>query len=102
MTPQFLALLEQVRGLAARSPCRSHRVRSVQSKATKALHLSGLGLERVPARVWECTWLHRLDLGHNDITELPADIGNLINLQELWLNGAKAGLRHRSRGFGSC
>ena len=60
----------------------------LQAKSTKALHLSCMGFETVPASVWRLTDLVRLDLGHNDITELPSDIGNLTALQELWLNGA--------------
>ncbi len=46
-----------------------------------------MGFERVPASVWTLTDLTRLDLAHNDIAELPAEIGNLTALQELWLNG---------------
>lgn len=32
------------------------------------------------------TTLTRLDLGHNEIIELPPGIGKLVRLEELWLN----------------
>jgi Leucine-rich repeat (LRR) protein len=60
----------------------------VQAKSTRVLHLSYMGLERVPAQVWTLTDLIRLDLGHNDIRELHPDIGKLTALEELWLNSA--------------
>ncbi len=60
-----------------------------QAKATGALYLSHLGLSRIPVQVWALTDLVRLDLGHNDITELPSDIARLTKLEELWLNGKR-------------
>ena len=44
---------------------------------TNALQLPFLGLDRVPAEVFSLTSLVRLDLGHNNIAELPAAIGQL-------------------------
>ena len=61
-----------------------------QARGTGALYLSHMGLSRVPAQVFALTDLVRLDLGFNDLTELPPDIARLTNLEELWLNGACA------------
>jgi len=35
---------------------------------------------------FDVTTLARLDLGHNEILELPPGIGKLVRLEELWLN----------------
>ncbi len=52
-----------------------------QAKVTGALHLSHMGLSVVPSQVWALTELVRLDLGHNDITELSPDVGRLTKLE---------------------
>ncbi len=57
-TPRFQSLLEE-------------------AAATNALHLPFLGLDRVPSEVFKLTSLIRLDLGQNNISELPEAIGDL-------------------------
>lgn len=47
------------------------------AKASGLLHLSFLQLMSVPASVFDVASLVRLDLGHNELTALPAAIGNL-------------------------
>ncbi len=69
-----------------------------QAKLTGALYLSHMGLTKVPAQVFALTDLTRLDLGFNDLTELPADIARLTKLEELWLNGKCLVVRTTSPG----
>ena len=45
-------------------------------------------IEVIPEEFCNCTGLTSLDLQHNDITELPANIGNLRNLKRLGLRYA--------------
>ena len=59
-------------------------------RATGVLQLGSLGLMAVPAAALAPTLaplVRRLDLSHNDLRSLPAEIGALINLEELFLNG---------------
>ena len=44
---------------------------------------------RVPESVCEMTSLNSLDLSHNEIIDLPAQLGRLSNLWEFPLNGLK-------------
>lgn len=53
------------------------------------LILSNNQLTRVPESVCEMTSLNSLDLSHNDIIDLPAEMGNLSNLWEFPLAGLK-------------
>lgn len=48
-----------------------------EAQSTHVLHLSYLGLERVPKEVFAVEGLMRLDLGHNNIQELPEAVGQL-------------------------
>lgn len=58
------------------------------AKVDGALHLSFQGLCEVPAAVLTLAdSLKRLDLGHNELTSLPAELGALHGLEELLLNG---------------
>ena len=56
------------------------------AKMTARLQLSHLNLFRIPERVFQMTFLTRLDLGWNQIKSLPASIGKLTNLEQLWIN----------------
>ena len=58
----------------------------MQSQKSRWLHLCGLGLHCVPERVFGMTHLTRLDVGHNELTELSSSVGLLVNLEELWIN----------------
>jgi Leucine-rich repeat (LRR) protein len=50
-----------------------------EAAQSNSLHLPFLGLDRVPHEVFKLTSLVRLDLGHNNISEIPAEIGNLTS-----------------------
>ena len=58
----------------------------------RSLDLAGLGLTEVPEQVRALTWLERLDLQNNNITRLPAWIGELGQLIDLilWANPLQA------------
>ena len=45
-----------------------------EAATTGVLHLSWLGLHRVPKEVFDLTGLVRLDLGNNDISSLPEQL----------------------------
>lgn len=53
------------------------------------LVLSENHLTKVPESICEMVSLNSLDLSHNDIIDLPADLGRLSNLWEFPLNGLK-------------
>lgn len=60
-------------------------------------HLSGhtdSSLQTLPPILLHCTFLEQLDLSHNDLEQLPEDIGRLHNLKKLNLssNNAMQGL----------
>ena len=44
-------------------------------------------LTRVPAEIGQLTSLRVLDLQHNQLTRVPAEIGQLTSLRMLWLHG---------------
>lgn len=57
------------------------------AKRCKMLCLNTVGLYTIPAAVFSVTDLIRLDIGYNQIRELPSDLfGSLVSLQQLWLN----------------
>jgi Leucine-rich repeat (LRR) protein len=47
------------------------RIAAVIQDKARGLDLSGLGLHRLPERLRELTWLERLELQDNRLTELP-------------------------------
>ena len=53
---------------------------------TDRLQLSHFNLLRIPERVFQLTSLTRLDLGWNQLRNLPSSIGKLTNLEQLWIN----------------
>lgn len=57
-----------------------------QAKRTGYLCLSYMELTSIPPEVFELSELNRLDLGFNELRELPADISRLQKLEQLWLN----------------
>lgn len=56
------------------------------SLRSKALHVSGLGLFDVPPHIFGLKHVTRLDLGFNELRSLSKSVGQLVNLEELWLN----------------
>lgn len=56
------------------------------AKRSQFLHLSHCGLSSIPPEVFEMSDLVRLDLGHNEITEIPDEISRLTSLEQLWCN----------------
>ena len=55
------------------------RINQAALKEASELDLSGLGLRSVPQQVWNLSNLSFLDLGHNELTALPSEIGYLTN-----------------------
>lgn len=60
--------------------------RYAMSLRSKQLHLTMLGLYRVPEHVFSLGHLIRLDLGYNELSELTPLVGQLAHLEQLWLN----------------
>src|SRR6266436_2952057 len=50
------------------------------------LGLSGLALTQLPPELWQLTNLQEIYLDNNQLSQLPPDIGKLTNLQDLWLS----------------
>jgi Leucine-rich repeat (LRR) protein len=61
------------------------RIAAAQESNATLLDLSNLGLTEVPPQVWQLTQLEELHLNINHISELPPEIGNLTNLRFLML-----------------
>jgi internalin A len=53
------------------------------------LNLSGLGLSQLPSEICQLIQLQELELDHNQLSNLPSDISLLTNLQTLLLWGNK-------------
>jgi Leucine-rich repeat (LRR) protein len=51
------------------------------------LNLRDNQLTSVPAEIGQLTSLERLDLDGNQLTTVPAEIGQLRSLKQLWLHG---------------
>ena len=62
------------------------KTRIVTAQRSKSLHLSQMNLDVVLPEVFKLTMLTRLDLSYNNIVRLDPRIGELQNLQILWLN----------------
>ncbi|CBJ28739.1 Hypothetical leucine rich repeat protein [Ectocarpus siliculosus] len=58
-----------------------------QVNRSKVLHLTGMGLSRIPRPVLRSVGLTRLDLACNELPSVPAAISSLTNLEHLWLQG---------------
>jgi hypothetical protein len=54
------------------------------------LGLSGLALTQLPPELWQLTNLQELYLDNNQLSQLPPEIGQLTNLQELSLADRKS------------
>jgi hypothetical protein len=50
------------------------------------LHLSHLWMTKITAATFSISNLLRLDVGHNDLRELPAELAQLSHLREIWAN----------------
>ncbi len=66
-----------------------HNLRRLVTPLLTRLTLHHNELEDVPESVCEITSLSSLDLSHNHIIQLPANLGNLRNLWEFPLDGLK-------------
>lgn len=62
------------------------RIEVAKETPVVELDLSGLGLTELPPEIGNLTNLEKLWLDHNELTELPPEIGNLTNLQFLSLD----------------
>ena len=62
------------------------KTRYVQASRSNALHLSQMNLDQVLPEIFNMVTLIRLDLSFNNIVKLDPKIGDLTNLQQLWLN----------------
>lgn len=62
------------------------KTRLVTAQKSKSLHLSNMNLDCVLNEVFKLTNLVRLDLSYNNIVRLDPRIGDLQQLQILWLN----------------
>jgi Leucine-rich repeat (LRR) protein len=62
------------------------KTRLTVSLKSNALHLNQMNLDCVLPEVFKMQNLIRLDLSYNNIVKLSPQIGNLPNLQQLWLN----------------
>lgn len=62
------------------------RIRASQASGRGSLSLAGLGITELPPEIGNLTNLETLWLNHNDLLRLPPEIGNLSNLQSLILN----------------
>ncbi len=60
-------------------------IKKAKEKNSKSLDLSNRDLEEIPAEIGELTQLEHLDLSYNYIKKIPAEIGKLINLKTLLL-----------------
>lgn len=56
------------------------------ARRTRVMHMNGMALRLIPAPVFDLMMLTRLDLGRNKLTSVPAEVGQLSFLEELWLN----------------
>ena len=62
------------------------RIRASQESGRGSLSLAGLGISELPPEIGNLTNLETLWLNHNELTSLPPEIGRLVNLQSLILN----------------
>ena len=63
------------------------RIRDARDKGVTRLDLSHLYMEQLPAAIGELVDLEVLSLGENDLHDLPSEIGRLTSLRELDLSG---------------
>ena len=59
--------------------------RNYDIKTTTKLDLSNKNLSSIPAEIGNLVNLKKLTLYKNKLSRLPAEIGNLVNLQQLYL-----------------
>ena len=74
---------------ALTDPCKVQNPDGLVFPLLTRLLLSHNMLDRVPESVCDMVSLNSLDLSHNDIIELPAQLGKLSNLWEFPLDGLK-------------
>ena len=60
-------------------------IENAARKKKKTLDLSGQGLKHLPAEIGQLTNLTQLYLSDNQLSSLPAEIGQLTNLTKLYL-----------------
>ena len=70
---------------------------AARTKCTE-LRLTDLGISELPDEIGQLVNLRVLDLGHNHLASLPESIGQLDNLQKLDLGGNQLASLHASIG----
>lgn len=60
-------------------------IKKAKDKKSKSLDLSNRDLTELPAEIGELTHLEHLDLSYNSLKEIPREIGKLVNLKTLLL-----------------
>ena len=68
---------------------REKKLRRRDRQDSVEVFLDRLGLHRVPPALWLFGWTTKLSLAHNELSWLPAEIGNLRALTHLELNNNK-------------
>ncbi len=61
------------------------RIRETREQNGFKLDLSGLSLTELPTEIYQLTNLNELHLAKNQLTELPAEIGQLSQIEKLSL-----------------
>lgn len=60
-------------------------IKKAKEKGSKSIDLSNRDIVEIPAEIGELTELEHLNLSYNEIEYLPSDIGKLVNLKTLLL-----------------
>ncbi|WP_321473721.1 leucine-rich repeat domain-containing protein [uncultured Paludibaculum sp.] len=78
--------MSQPRGGKSGEEIAAERIEEVRKNGAAKLDLSELGLGECPAEVADLIWLQELDLWNNQLTALPDWLGHLTQLQRLYLS----------------
>jgi internalin A len=73
------------------------RIREAESLRSTRLDLSDLGIEKIPNEIIKLSQITFLNLNLNKITDLPDELFELVNLEELLIGGGKINDDERRR-----